>query len=114
MAARDKVLLGLTAGYKQLLPRLQTDQHFKTNELVRGFSAQAFARIVTKPLTFKAQGAYIENGYDGLMIGGYAVRSVTDAEKNFVTYTSPEQSFHLDRYPYQWSCVASGIFWRFL
>ncbi|MGM0650116.1 MAG: hypothetical protein ACQES1_06360, partial [Bacteroidota bacterium] len=46
-----------------------------------------FIRIKTKPVTFKLQGIYAQNAYDGLMIGGYAIRDIVDPDNDYRTYT---------------------------
>lgn len=86
--ATDKLLVGATAGYKQLMPRIQTDANYKTNTMVSGVTAQAFFKYVFKPLTFKIQSTYAQNGFDGLQIGGYAVKSITDADRDYRDYTT--------------------------
>jgi hypothetical protein len=81
---------GLTAGYKQLRPRIATesDPSYQTKATVGGFTGQAFLKITTKPITAKAEVLYAQNGYDGLMLGGYAVQSITDAVRDFREYTT--------------------------
>jgi len=84
----DHVLAGLTAGYKKVVPRIRTDSLYKTTAGVGGFSGEAFLKIATDQVTYKFQAAYLQNGYDGLSIGGYAVRSVTDPVRDYREYTT--------------------------
>lgn len=86
--SNEKILVGLTAGYKKLVPRLQTDSLYKTTTSVGGFSAQVFFKHVTKPITYKIQTTFSQNGYDGLFIGGYAVQSITDPIRDYHEYTT--------------------------
>ncbi len=84
----ERTLLGLAIGYKRLLPRLETEKMYKTSETVGGFTAQAFYKYMSKPITFKIQTTYAQNGFDGLQIGGFAIRSITDVERDFREYTT--------------------------
>lgn len=84
----SKMVTGIGGGYKKLLPRLQTDSLYKTSVSIGGITAQAFIKYVTNPLTFKFEGTFVQNGYDGLLIGGYAIKSITDPVKNYEEYTS--------------------------
>lgn len=84
----DKLLVGATAGYKQLMPRIETNTNYKTDAMVSGVITQAFFKYVFKPITFKIQTTYAQNGYDGLQIGGYAVSSITDVERDYRSYTT--------------------------
>lgn len=84
----DQLLIGATVGYKQLMPRIETDNGYKTDHMVKGFTTQAFFKYIFKPLTFKIQTTYAQNGFDGLQIGGYAVRSITDVDRDYRNYTT--------------------------
>ena len=81
-------LAGITAGYKRIVPRIQTDSLYKTSTGVQGISGQAFCKIVTRPLTLKFEGAYLQNGYDGLSLGGFAIRTISDPMRDFREYTT--------------------------
>jgi len=85
---KGNLFAGLSAGYKKIVPRIQTDSLFKTSAGVGGLSGQAFMRINTAALTYKFQATYLENGYDGLSIGGFALREIIDPEKNIHDYTT--------------------------
>ena len=84
----SKLLVGLTAGYKQLMPRLETENMYKTSELIGGVTTQAFFKYIFSPVTFKIQATYAQNGFDGLQIGGYAVKSIIDPDRDYRTYTT--------------------------
>jgi hypothetical protein len=81
-------LAGVAGNFKRLVPRMQTDSNFKTSEGINSFSGMAYLRIGCPKLVFKLAGLYGQNMHDYTMIGGYAVREVTDAEKGFVTYSN--------------------------
>ena len=89
-SSNEKFMMGLGMSYKNVVPRLQTDSLFKTNQKVDGIIAQGFIKMVTSPLTFKFQGTYAENGYDGLMIGGFAVKQSSDPDpvRDYQEYTT--------------------------
>jgi hypothetical protein len=82
------VVTGLSAGYKQLLPRLSTESDYKTNSKVEGFTGQAFLKISTNPVTYKFQATYLQNGYDGLSLGGFVVKTISDPLRDYREYTS--------------------------
>ena len=81
------LLVGVTGGYKQMLPRLQTDAGYKAENGLGGFTSNAFLRIKTDPITFKVQGVYAQNAFDGLMIGGYSITNIVDPTKDYREYT---------------------------
>lgn len=87
--AKDKKLLaGITLGYKQLLPRLETDSSYKASSTIGGITGNAFFKYVFKPITFKIQATYAQNAFDGLMLGGYAVKTITDPTRDYREYTT--------------------------
>jgi len=87
LSPSEAFLVGVTGGYKTLLPRLQTDNAYEAENLVSSFTSNAFIRVKTKPVTFKVQGIFAQNAYDGLMIGGFAVKDIVDPAKDYRTYT---------------------------
>ena len=84
----DNVLAGLTAGYKKVVPRIVTGTGYKTSTGVGGFTGQAFLKFISDPLTFKFEAAYLQNGYDGLSLGGFVVREITDPLRDYREYTT--------------------------
>lgn len=84
----DKIYTGLSAGFKRVVPRIQTDSLYKTSAGVGGFNGQAFLSVKTDKLTAKFQAAYLQNGFDGLTIGGFAVQTIADPERNIHEYTT--------------------------
>lgn len=85
--SNNKLIFGLTGGYKQMLPRLETDAGYIAKNSLGGFTSNAFFRVNTEAFSLKLQGIFAQNSYDGLMIGGYAVREVTDIAKDYREYT---------------------------
>ncbi len=86
--SNSKLLIGVTAGYKRLLPRLETDSLYKASSKIGGVTGQAFFKLTTSPITFKMQATYLQNGFDGLAIGGYAVQSITNPARDYRSYTT--------------------------
>ncbi|MBE0654401.1 MAG: hypothetical protein IH594_11420 [Bacteroidales bacterium] len=84
----DGLLAGLTGGYKRLIPRIKTDSNYKTATAVGGFSGQAFLKVSISPLTMNFQATYLQNGFDGLTLGGFAIKTITDPARDYREYTT--------------------------
>lgn len=67
-----KHAFGIGADIKALNPEDVTSQGYKTDKSLISKSALAYAKINTKPLNFKLYGAYAENSFNLMQIGGYA------------------------------------------
>jgi len=65
------IFTGFTAGYKFLTPRTETALGVKTSETIGSYNLQAFAKVITNPVTIKLQGVYGQNLTNYVMIGGY-------------------------------------------
>ena len=78
----SKIYAGAGIDYKKVVPELYTENEageiFATKKSLTGISMMAFITVKTKLLTIKAQGIYAQNGYDLLMLGGYAVKGITN------------------------------------
>lgn len=72
---------GTGIDYKKIVPELYTENDegdiYETKESLTGISVMGFIKVRTKYLLVKTQGIYAQNGYDLLMLGGYAVKKVT-------------------------------------
>ncbi len=89
--AKTEILAGAAVDYKILQPLLTTANGantYVTNEKVSGLSVTGFLKYKNQFFTYKTQGLYGQNLFDLTMLGGYAVKSVTDAGKNTVSYTT--------------------------
>jgi hypothetical protein len=108
----DNIVAGVGAGYKIYKPALSTTvtvtpasttvdtntftvtttealtKTTKATETIGAISALAFAKIKTKPVTFKLEGFYGQNSYDMLGISSYAVKSLVDTASGAVDYTT--------------------------
>jgi hypothetical protein len=75
---------GAGIDYKKIVPELYTENNegeiYATKESLTGISVMGFITAQTKHLLVKAQGIYAQNGYDLLMLGGYAVKKVTSEQ----------------------------------
>ncbi len=80
-------LFGVTGGYKKVLPRLKSEAGYKAENDLGSATANAFVKLDMKKVTVKMQGIYAQNSFDGMMIGGYAIRDITDSLKDFREYT---------------------------
>jgi hypothetical protein len=112
-ANKDKgteFLIGASVGYQLLTPRLSTTvtlapafdtvinnivvhqnavtATYKTDVTSGGFAGNLYAKLKLKHFTVKAGGEFGENNNAYTMLGGYTVKSVTDATKGFVDYAN--------------------------
>jgi hypothetical protein len=78
----DSVKNGIVVHYDAVTATYQTNSHSQ------GISGTLFAKIRLPKITFKLGGIYSDNGYALSLIGGYAVKSITDSEKKFVDYAN--------------------------
>lgn len=77
----DKYIFGAGLNYHSEVPRLQTDNGYKTTEQVNGLGAFVFARLMLLNFLVKTRFTYIENGNNFGIMGSYSVVSrnaVTD------------------------------------
>lgn len=92
-AAADKLLAGAGIAYKTIVPRLESkvgpppQQVYSVEEKVSGFTAIAYSKITTTPVTLKLEARYGENISDVLAISGFAVREVVDPVSGQQEYT---------------------------
>lgn len=89
------IVAGAGAAYKTIVPRLSSSPTdgvtYKVDEKVGGFTAMAFSKLTTKPITAKLQVRYGENIADLLGISGYAATEIVDATTGELAY-APLQS----------------------
>lgn len=105
-----ELLIGASINYQLLTPRLATTvvlsgaadtvinnivyhkdavtATYKTNTKTHAVSANLFAKLVLKSVTIKAGGEYGQNNNAYTMIGGFVVKSITDATRGFVDYAN--------------------------
>lgn len=88
-------LIGLSANYKALTPRLVTLENYKTTNTAQSASFMAYAKYKAKDVTVKLNGFYGGDAYNLLMLGGYATTALSDASGKLEEY----------------SCVRNYSFW---
>jgi len=103
-------LVGGGINYLMLTPRLSTDvvtqkaidtvinnlvvhheaviANYKTDAKSAGFAGNLYAKLKLRKVTIKVGGEYGDNNYSYTMVGGYAVKSITDVGKGYVDYAN--------------------------
>jgi hypothetical protein len=95
---KNEFLIGAGGEYKQLVPRLysQSDQNLKDgtdsiyfagNQYVKSYSLTAYSKLRLKPVSMKAYVIYGNNLFDHVMLGGYAVESISQSAQMEYNYT---------------------------
>ncbi len=79
-------LIGGGAGYKRLVPLIETAAGYKTTEGVGSFMMELYGKLILPKFTVKMEGTYGQNNYDALMISSFATTSV-DAVTGIMQYT---------------------------
>ena len=109
-AKRTEFMVGAGINFQMLTPRLSTtvilkpafdtvinnkvehhdavSANYKTDTKASSLACNLYAKMRLKNITLKMGGEYGGNNNAYTMIGGYAVKSVTDVEKNFVDYAN--------------------------
>jgi len=63
-------------------------QDYKTNTKTTAFTYNFYTKLKLRPITIKLAAIYGGNNYAFTMLGGYAVKSITDSTKGFVGYAN--------------------------
>jgi len=92
-SSKHNIYTGLGFNFKRIVPRLMTADTVATKKGLNSYSGIAFfhyEHLINKRLKtgFKLKAAYIQNSYDYLMIGGYAIQeydknAALDFNKNY-------------------------------
>lgn len=80
--------IGAGGAYKILTPRLETDKSYIADGTVSGLSGLVFIKYKTSKLTYKFEAVYGQNLTDMVMLGGYAIRDISDTAKDYRDYTT--------------------------
>lgn len=72
----DLITVGITAGYKTIVPRLVTDSNYFSKESLGSYNLNLFAKLKTEKINLKIQGIYGQNLNSILLLGGYAVSKI--------------------------------------
>ncbi len=89
-STKTEFMAGAGGSYKILRPRISSSfggNLYKVDEFVESFAGFAFLKFKTPAITLKMQGVYGQNLFDLVMLGGYAVDTVS----NIIT---GEQVYH--------------------
>ncbi len=87
------ILIGGGAGFKRLVPLIETEEGYSTTEGVGSFLTEIYGKLTLPKLTIKAQGVFGQNNYDLLMISSFGITSV-DSVTGRMTY-APTGSYSL-------------------
>lgn len=91
---RDTAALsgGVGVDHKRIVPALSSvgsgGEFYKSKRSLSSLSLTGFMKYKMKGSTVTAQGVYAQNGYDLLMLGGYAERNLVDTERGTNKYTN--------------------------
>lgn len=85
---KTEMNIGVGGAYKILTPRLQTDKSYKAEGTVGGLSGLVFANFKCSKMTYKFEAVYGQNLTDVVMLGGYAIRDISDTAKDYRDYTT--------------------------
>ncbi len=93
LTPRLSTLVTLTPAYDTVINNLvfhhdATTSSYKVNTKSGSLAGNLYAKLKLKQVTLKAGAEYGGNNNAYTMLGGFAVRSVTDAEKGFVDYVN--------------------------
>ncbi len=86
-------LIGASANYKALTPRLVTPENFKTSNTTSSSSFTAFAKYKNKKITIKANVFYGVDAFNLTMLGGYGVTTLSDFTGELEDYSCIRNSF---------------------
>ena len=75
---KENFVIGTTAGYKVLKPRLVTEAGVKTDKKVGSYNLQGFLKAKINKITLKLQSIYGSNLSSYVMIGGYGAQQDPD------------------------------------
>ena len=85
-------LFGAGIDYKVIKPELFTvvnaNQKYISDEKLASLSAIGFMKLKFKPLIIKAEGIYAQNAHDMCMLGGYAVKEITNSAYGTRSFTN--------------------------
>lgn len=89
-ATKNEFVAGFVGEYKNLKPADVTygvnGEAYISDELITTMSGTAFCKIKIAPITWKLQAVYGQNLFDLVMLGGYVVDELIDANTNAVSY----------------------------
>ncbi|MEN8249555.1 MAG: hypothetical protein ABFS32_11530 [Bacteroidota bacterium] len=84
----NELLIGGSSNYKVIQPRIETATGFSTSTKFGSTAFSAYMKFITKKLTGRLMGVYAQDAYDMIMLGGYAVKEVSDPIRQYEEYTT--------------------------
>lgn len=84
--AQGYLILG--GDYKTLRPQLKSSTNYENKNIISSFAGFLTANYKTKSLIISAMGTLAQNATDLVMIGGYAVREVSDTIRKINSYSN--------------------------
>lgn len=107
---KEKFLVGASVDYKTLQPELKTTDNYITDVTVSSMAAACWFNYKTGKINTSIMATYAQNAADLMMIGGYAVHSVTDTAKSFKEYTVMNTASLWYDFNYTFKKWSPGIF----
>jgi hypothetical protein len=105
-----EVFAGLMGNYKMLTPRIVTTANVKTNEKVNSFTIMGYAKARFWGFTIKIGEIFTQDAHDLTMLGGYAVKDVTNAQTMEVDYVASNVYSQWIEYVYAQKKWEIGLF----
>jgi len=110
-------IMGTGVAYKIIVPRLESSfgpvTMYKVDEKVGGITAIGFLKLLTIPVTVKAQVRYGENIADVLAVSGFAVKDIVDNITGELSYTPLRSMTFWGEIHTNGSKIQAGIFGGF-
>ncbi|MBN2172830.1 MAG: hypothetical protein JW731_01775 [Bacteroidales bacterium] len=85
--SKTEFLIGGSLNYLAIQPLMKSDSGYKTDTKVSCLGFSGYLKFANQAITVKLHGYNGGNPTELTMLGGYAVKSVTDPVKGFVEYT---------------------------
>ncbi|MBN1340126.1 MAG: hypothetical protein JXA03_12430 [Bacteroidales bacterium] len=83
----NEFLISAAGNYKTLQPQLSTAKKYKTDAKASSFGVGANIKYACKNITVKLGEYFGQDSHDLTMLGGYAVKDVTDTLRGITEYT---------------------------
>lgn len=80
--------IGVGVDYKTIRPEIKTSKNYTNEETLSSMSFFGWLKVKTAPVSVSLMGVMGQNMTDLVMLGGYAVKEVTDTTKGLKTFTN--------------------------
>lgn len=105
--AGNEFLIAVSGNLKTLRPMVVSGANYKTDQNISSIGISGNIKYACKKLTVKLGEYYGMDSYDLTMLGGYAVKEVTDTVKGFFEYTP------ISNYSFWGDIHTNGKKWQF-